>query len=278
MDRLPPVRRTSGNNESIKLELPGGNRRTFRVVLALSKANSPKFLCETRQAAVKVENLKWRLGLKGFCGVDSVGQSGLPLFWDGSLNVTVLDSCDRYIDAIVVDGSTGVSWRGTFVYGEPRVEKRYLMWQHLERLHAVSDDPWLVCGDYNETLWQHEHFSHSQCGESQMSAFRDTLIVCELEDLGFTGAPYTYDNGQMGERNVRVRLDRACGDEAWRDIFPAAQVLHLATSCSDHCPVLVQLVPEEGRVRNCHHQGTRLCGSVTRRSRKSLLMPERECG
>ena len=74
-----------------------------------------------------------------------------------------------------------------------------------------------------------------------MSAFRDCLLTCELEDLGFCGVPYTYNNGQDGSRNVPVCLDRACADEAWHDIFPSAKVLHLATSCSDHSPLFVKL-------------------------------------
>lgn len=77
-------------------------------------------------------------------------------------------------------------------------------------------------------------------------AFRDCLLVCELEDLGFSGVPFTYDNGQQGNNNVRVRLNRACAGEAWHDLFLASKVLHHVTSCSDHCPVVVQLVPVGG--------------------------------
>src|SRR3954468_10990303 len=105
-----------------------GNPRTVREVVALSKANNPKlvFLCETRQASEKVEKLKWRLNLKGFHGVDSDGRSGgLTLFWEESLTITVLDSCARYIDVLVDDDSMSLSWRCTFVYGEPRVENRH---------------------------------------------------------------------------------------------------------------------------------------------------------
>jgi hypothetical protein len=42
-----------------------------------------------------------------------------------------------------------------------------------------------------------------------MMAFRDTLQVCGLVDLGFTGVPFTYDNKRQGNKNVKVRLDRA---------------------------------------------------------------------
>lgn len=186
-----------------------GNRRTVREVVALTKANSPKFvfLSETRQTSVNMERLKWRLGLKGFCGVDCDGRGGgLALFWDDTLQVTVMDVCKRYIDVSVYDHDADKSWRSTFIYGEPRVENRYRMWEHLSRLKGCSDLPWVVCGDFNEAMWQHEHFSRSLRGESQMEAFRDVLIDCELVDLGFSGAPYTYDNGHRGQSNVRVRI------------------------------------------------------------------------
>lgn len=56
----------------------------------------------------------------------------------------------------------------------------------------------MVCGDFNEAMWQHEHFSRSLRGEIQMEAFRDVLIDCELVDLGFSGASHTYDNVHQG--------------------------------------------------------------------------------
>ncbi|KAE8787353.1 hypothetical protein D1007_38755 [Hordeum vulgare] len=58
-----------------------------------------------------------------------------------------------------------------------------------------------------------------------MVAFRDCLEACKLADLGFLGIPFTYNNGQSMDQNVEVRLDRACADEAWRDIFPRALIL-----------------------------------------------------
>src|ERR1041385_8193198 len=107
------------------------------------------------------------------------------------------------------------------------------MWEHLVRLRDISNDPWLVCGDFNEATWKHEHFSSTLRGEPQMAAFRDALLDCELWNLGFSGLPFTYNNGRTGMANVRVRLDRACADEAWREVFPMARVQHLITSRSD---------------------------------------------
>ena len=116
-----------------------GNRQTVREVLALSKTNVPKlvFLCETTQAADKIEKIRWRLGLKGFCGVSSVGLSGgLALYWDESLLVMVLDSCQRFNDVSVEDKGCDKKWRMTFVYGGTRVENRHRMWDHLTHLKS----------------------------------------------------------------------------------------------------------------------------------------------
>jgi hypothetical protein len=70
-----------------------------------------------------------------------------------------------------------------------------------------------------------------------MENFRDTLSMCDLHDIG----PYTWDNGWSGNANVRVRLDRAVANTAWRDLFTDAKVCHLISSRSDHCSVLVEV-------------------------------------
>ncbi|KAE8821732.1 hypothetical protein D1007_00140 [Hordeum vulgare] len=231
-----------------------GNRRIVREVRALVKAHSPRlvFLAETRQPSAKVESLRWKLGLKGFCGVDSDGRGGLALLWDESLTVTVLESCSRFIDVVVLDQGVGKSWRSTFVYGEPRIENRQRMWDHLVRLKNTSALPWVLCGDFNEAMWQHEHFSRTSRAENQMMAFRDALQLCEVVDLGFLGVPYMFDNGQQGQGTVRVRLDRACACEEWRELFPYARVQHLVSPRSDHCPIVLVLDSSEDR----RHKGT----------------------
>jgi hypothetical protein len=134
------------------------------------------------------------------------------------------------------------SWyRITFVYGDPWVESHHLMWETLCRLRGISDLPWLVVCDFNETIWGFEHFSTNPCPERQMEDSRDALIFCDLRDVGFSGLPYTWDNGRTGDANVRVRLDRDVADPDWRDLFSDVKVLHLISPRSDHCPVLVEL-------------------------------------
>ena len=233
-----------------------GNAATIRELDVLVKTHIPKlvFLCETRQKKDRVAKLRRRLGLSGFAGCDSEGMSGgLALFWHDSLQVEVKEITPRFIDVHVRMSTSAPLWRATFIYGEPRTDLRHRMWSTMCDLKAASDLPWFAVGDFNEALWQHEHMSACRRPENQMVAFRDTLLVCELKDLGFQGIPFTYDNGRRGNANVKVRLDRALADDRWRDIFTDASVVHLVTPCSDHCPILVKLDREAatGSVCKC---------------------------
>lgn len=148
-----------------------GNPRTVRDLEALVRQHNPKlvFLSETMVSESRVKNLRWRLGLKGCLAVDSKGRrGGVALFWDESIQVHLKSSNDRYIDVSVVDEPNATPWRATFVYGEPRVEDRHRMWEILQRLKTRSQEPWVVVGDFNETMWQYEHFSNTKRGERQM--------------------------------------------------------------------------------------------------------------
>jgi hypothetical protein len=169
---------------------------------------------------------------------------GLALFWHESYVVDIQEITERYIDVHIRTAPNEPLIHATFVYGEPRVEHRHRMWSQLEFLKRNCTLPWVVLDDFNEALWQYEHFSSTLRSESQMAAFRDCLQICELKDLGFSVLPFTYDNKRAGAANVRVCLDRVVADDSWRDIFPAASVVHLVSPCSNHCPVLLSLQRE----------------------------------
>lgn len=235
-----------------------GNAPTVRDLVSLVKENNSQlvFLCETRQKSEKVHQLRSRLGLRGFVGVDSNGRSGgLALFWHESLYVEIKAMNERYIDVYVRVSQDEPIWHLTCVYGEPRTENQHLMWSLLCDIKQRSDLPWMVMGDFNEALRQFEHASQNLISERHMQTSRNVLHDCDLKDLGFEGYPFTYNNRRDGRRNVRVRLDRAVANDSWRDLFSAAAVTHLISPCSDHCPILVQLQQESKTMnrRKCLH-------------------------
>ena len=152
---------------------------------------------------------------------------------------------ERYIDAYVRLSDHDPLWRFMCVYGEPRTENHHNMWTLMQNLKQQFHLPWCVIGDFNEALWSSEHLFVTPRNEAQMLDFHDTLNVCGLIDIGFSGLPFTSDNKQKGRKNVRVRLDRAVADNQWRDIFSEAHVVHKVSPCSDHSLLMVNCIKEE---------------------------------
>jgi hypothetical protein len=115
------------------------------------------------------------------------------------------------------------------------------MWELMRKLCGEWLGPWVLVGDFNEAMWQYEHFSATPRSEKQMMDFREVLSHCDLHDLGFSGLPWTYNNNQGGDRNVRVRLDRGVANSEWMSLWPNSNVLHLTSPQSDHKALLVEI-------------------------------------
>ncbi|XP_073361947.1 uncharacterized protein [Aegilops tauschii subsp. strangulata] len=220
-----------------------GQPRTVQELVCLVHTYKPKlvFLSETRQSNQYVNKLRWRLGLKHCIAQPGKGKSaGIALLYDESVEIIELSVGLRYIDVLVRLTPNGLQWRGTFVCGEPKAHERRLMWELLSRIKDKSNAPWLMIGDFNETMWQAQHFSTAKRSERYMENFRSVLSDCNLFDLGFKGPGWTYDNKQAGQKNVRARLDRAIASSSWSDHFREAIVEHICSSRSDHLPVLLK--------------------------------------
>lgn len=107
-------------------------------------------------------------------------------------------------------------------------------------LNTSSDLPWLCAGDFNEVLEAHEQFGGQQRPERQMDGFRDAVQACGFMDLGFIGLPYTWDNRQQDDDNVKVRLDRGLATPAFLSLFKNVKVWHVQTTESDHCCLVLE--------------------------------------
>jgi hypothetical protein len=109
-----------------------------------------------------------------------VGKGGHVLFLDDSVKIDILSCGLHHIDCIVRSNDLWELWRTTFVYGEPRVQDRHLMWELLRHLKDNINKPWLMLGDFNESLWGFEHFSAQRRSERQMLDFRKPFpsVIC----------------------------------------------------------------------------------------------------
>ena len=135
----------------------------------------------------------------------------------------------------------GVHWKLTGFYGHPDWNKRKESWDLLQHLQTYSPMAWLCIGDFNEIVEQSEKWGANPRREGQMELFRSTLEKCDLSDLGYSGAKFTWTNCQADGNFTKVRLDRAVANTQWCSMFQEASVQVLAGRSSDHKPILLLL-------------------------------------
>ncbi|KAF5458655.1 hypothetical protein F2P56_022668 [Juglans regia] len=72
-----------------------------------------------------------------------------------------------------------------------------------------------------------------------MEDFRQTILDCNLGDLGYEGSQFTWCNNREGPHFTKERLDRALVNCAWQQLFNFNSVNILPVQTSDHNPLLV---------------------------------------
>lgn len=83
-------------------------------------------------------------------GVGKVG--GLRFFWkSNALNINIIYSFDRFIQAIVHDLVCDTSYLITLVYAYPKKELQYELWSKILTLNP-NNNPLLLLGDFNNIL------------------------------------------------------------------------------------------------------------------------------
>ncbi|XP_057790784.1 uncharacterized protein LOC131007889 [Salvia miltiorrhiza] len=232
-----------------------GNQPTVRQFDWLIKQKKPElvFIMESKLMETEWTPILQKSGFENLfvidCDNDDGGRKGgLGLLWTSELQVTIKTSSRHHILASV-DNQCNSIWDFCGVYGWSRTEEHHHTWELLRKISLEIGDKWLCGGDFNETLYHFEKKGGNLKADSRLCAFRDVVDSCGLQDLGFSGDPFTWSNNQRGEDHITERLDRFFGNEAWIECFPGYVVTHLTRKSSDHCPVLLSLDRDEEDVR-----------------------------
>lgn len=113
------------------------------------------------------------------------------------------------------------------------------------------DGPWMVIGDFNAFLHASEKKSTRPPQYVQFEAFREALDSCQLQDLGYRGYSFTWNNRRPGVANRKIRLDRGVANEDWRVKFQMSTITHLSTHASDHLPIMLQVQSFQQQRQRC---------------------------
>ncbi|KAL0285039.1 UNVERIFIED_CONTAM: hypothetical protein Scaly_2831300 [Sesamum calycinum] len=129
----------------------------------------------------------------------------------------------------------------TVVYGANDSVSRRGLWQSLVTLaDSISDEPWIVGGDFNTVVDMSEVCGASADIHLAMNEFRDCILGTGLIHLPVQGELFSWHNCSEGDRSLWKRLDRLLVNDAWLRLWPNSHYQCLNARTSDHSPLVLR--------------------------------------
>ncbi|KAL0292909.1 UNVERIFIED_CONTAM: hypothetical protein Sangu_3248600 [Sesamum angustifolium] len=223
----------------------GLNRRDHQVaVKELVSESRLQFLglLETRVSAVNVSRVQTFLPRWSWF-TDYAGPGNrIWIAWDDELlDVNVLDLDAQFIHCRITIRCAHLSILATVVYGANDTISRRGLWQKLVLLaNSISDEPWIVGGDFNTVLDMSEVCGSSADIHLAMTEFRDCLLDTGLIHLPVQGERFSWHNCSEGDRSLWKRLDRLLVNDTWLSQWPNSHYHCLHARTSDHSPLVIR--------------------------------------
>ncbi|OIT20579.1 hypothetical protein A4A49_56079, partial [Nicotiana attenuata] len=127
------------------------------------------------------------------------------------------------------------------IYAKCKPILRRPLWENLRLKSTTTHVPWCVIGDFNVIASIEEKIGGLPYQIHKSIDFLSMIEDCGLIDMGFYGPKYTWSNGRGPCAIVWKRLDRGMINDSWLTSFPATTITHLASSGSDHSPLLMEM-------------------------------------
>ena len=150
---------------------------------------------ETRISGARVEDISSNLGFDNVCRSDANGFSGgIWILWNSDeTTLDILSVTDQANPAFVqvCASNPDFVWLFFAIYANPNLNTRLHLLEDLASFASSYSIPWLLVGDFNVILNDHENFSCSPPNHNCIAHFNNLLNKCNLLDLGFNGPCFT---------------------------------------------------------------------------------------
>ncbi|KAI8528246.1 hypothetical protein RHMOL_Rhmol12G0135700 [Rhododendron molle] len=165
------------------------------------------------------------------------------LGWDPSVfSCSVLFSSDQLIVVACkpVDGS--IEFVLSIVYGHNNPVDRRLLWNDMRSIAvSIGNKAWIQMGGFNSVRSPSERLVGFDVAAA--SDFNQCLTDISHEDLPAKGFWFTWTNKRGGSGDNKSRIDRIISNNQWLVSFPNSEATFVAPGISDHCPMLVTVLP-----------------------------------
>ena len=147
---------------------------------------------------------------------------------------------NRFFISVQVADERSEPWWVSAVYGPPQDEADKVQFLHeLVQFRAGTSGAWLLSGDFN-MIHRASDKSNGRLDRRGMRRFRNFINQAQLDEIQLVGRAFTWSNAR--DQPTLELLDRMFVTQEWLARFPAHFLRPLSSDCSDHCPILLQVV------------------------------------
>ncbi|GAB2280080.1 hypothetical protein Dimus_039393 [Dionaea muscipula] len=164
------------------------------------------------------------------------------------VRVSLLSCSDQVLHCHVVSSDGNFDAVVSFVYAHNTAFQRKRLWSDLIDFGQACTCPWIVLGDFNAFLKADEKVGHNGIEINPCADFWNCVMTVGIKDLPASGCLHTWFNNQGSSTWMRIKLDRALGNQIWFDRYARADAKFLESSISDHSPVIISVGSLEGRI------------------------------
>ncbi|KAL0427665.1 UNVERIFIED_CONTAM: hypothetical protein Slati_2941300 [Sesamum latifolium] len=127
------------------------------------------------------------------------------------------------------------------LYGDNDVIPGRDLWNSISQLsNDITDEPWLLIGDFNAVIDESEISEYAADTSASMGDFLNCITTAELIHLPFMGANLTWHNSRNGDRSLWKRLYRMLVNETWLVHWSQSIYISASPRTSDHSPLILQ--------------------------------------
>ncbi|KAL0333107.1 UNVERIFIED_CONTAM: hypothetical protein Scaly_2212200 [Sesamum calycinum] len=173
---------------------------------------------KTRVSLANVQRIRRNLLVNWSWFDDYSGPAGrIWLVWNPlEVGVDILRVDSQFIHCRAFNKRLHTRCLITVLYGDYDIIPRRNLWRALCNLStAISDEPWLVLGDFNAVMDDSEVCGRAADTSMSMTEFRTCIQDTGLVQLPTTGCPYTWHNCSEGPRSLWKRFLNSV-EEIWK--------------------------------------------------------------
>ena len=157
----------------------------------------------------------------------------------------------HHVSAVASSPSGGQHWWVTGVYGPQGDDAKLAFLSELHDLRSSISVPWIIGGDFNMITSLHDK-NNDRVSRRTMNRFRRFITDHGLYDIYMHGRRYTWSNEQANP--TLVTNDRILCTTSWATLYAHCSLRCLASTVSDHCPLLLECSPQTSSKRRFHFE------------------------